>query len=650
MKEVLNSLDIYYLIPELKEAIVDGFIAKIYHIPEDTVILKIRSKGTYKNLVINCRKYLTITKFEFEKPRKPSAFCMSLRKYLNRSKITNVTQIDFERIVRISFQKGSKKYDMYIELIREGNILLVDSEGKIISLLRTRKLRDRTLAVGEEYRLPPSFSKVTPLSPPEDIEKAIKGVKAADISRIVGLGKVLTSEVLKRLGISEENTLDENAKDVVECIISLLKERKSPRIIFENGNATDVVPFQFKIYEGKREEVYETFTEAIDRFFTFNLLKVFEERKVEKLKAELEKLTLLRARQEEHLKRLLEKSSKCKRRAELIYQNLHVLTSLLNEIQKSKGVLDIEELQFKYPMLKNVNFKTKTVIVELNGESIELPMYEKPSLTANELYAKVKKYREKAERLRKVLDDFDARVETLKKGIKEIEDKTSTWKPKLVTTRKWYEKFRWTKIEDFMIVAGRDAYTNETLIKKYCGKHDIVLHADIHGSPFTLIKCDKDRTIPSNVLMEAALITACYSKAWKEGFSAIDVYWVKPNQVSKTPPSGQYLPRGSFMIRGKKNYIRGVQLRLCIGVKVENSFYKFVIGSEENVSRNSDIYFLLAPGNIDKKVVADKILSKCREKLGFKIDKAKLMELIPGSSRILKIGMRSVHLEHNSNT
>ncbi len=641
MKEVLNSLDIYYLIPELKEAIVDGFIAKIYHIPEDTVILKVRSKGTYKNLVINCRKYLTITKFEFEKPRKPSAFCMSLRKYLNRSKITNVTQIDFERIVRISFQRGSKKYDMYIELIREGNILLVDSEGKIISLLRTRKLRDRTLAVGEEYRLPPSFSKVTPLSPPKDIEKAIKGVKAADISRIVGLGKVLTSEVLKRLGISEENTLDENAKDVVECIISLLKERKSPRIVFENGNVADVVPFQFKIYEGKREEVYETFTEAIDRFFTFNLLKVSEERKVEKLKAELEKLTLLRARQEEHLKRLLEKSSKCKRRAELIYQNLHVLTSLLNEIQESKGALDIEELQFKYPMLKNVNFKTKTVIVELNGENIELPIHEKPSLTANELYAKVKKYREKAERLRKILDDFDAKIETLKKGIKEIEDKTSTWKPKLVTTRKWYEKFRWTKIEDFMIVAGRDAYTNETLIKKYCGKHDIVLHADIHGSPFTLIKCDKDRTIPSNVLMEAALITACYSKAWKEGFSAIDVYWVKPDQVSKTPPSGQYLPRGSFMIRGKKNYIRGVQLRLCIGVKVENSFYKFVIGSEENVSRNSDIYFLLVPGNIDKKVIADKILSKCREKLGFRIDKTKLMELIPGSSRILKIGMRS---------
>ncbi|HDM23778.1 hypothetical protein DRO02_01115 [archaeon] len=650
MKEVLNSLDIYYLVPELREAIVGGVVAKIYHIPEDTVILKVRSKGAYKNLVINCKKYLTITKFEFEKPKKPSAFCMSLRKYLNRSKITDITQVDFERIVRISFQRGSEKYDMYIELIREGNILLTDNEGKIISLLRVRRLRDRTLAVGEKYRLPPSFSNVTPLSPPKEIEVAVKGAKAADISRIVGLGKVLASEVLKRLGVSEKDLLDENARDVAECIASLLSERRSPRIIFEDDNMIDVVPFQFKIYEGKREEIYETFTEAIDRFFTFNMLKVSEKEKTEKLRAELEKLILLRVRQEEHLKRLLEKSSKYRRRAELIYQNIHMLTSLLNEIQECKDTSKIEELQLKYPVLKNVNFKTKTVLVELNGEYIELPIYEKPSLTANTLYDKVKKYREKAKRLRKVLEEFDARIEKLRKGVREIEDKARTWKPKLITARKWYEKFRWIIVDGFMIVAGRDAYTNEALIKKYCEKYDIVLHADIHGSPFTLIKCGRETTVPEAVLKEAALITACYSKAWREGFSAIDVYWVKPNQVSKAPPPGQYLPRGSFMIKGKKNYIRGVQLRLCIGVKVENSIYKFVIGSEENVSRNSDIYFLLVPGNLDKKIIADKILSKCHEKLGFKVDKTKLMELIPGPSRILKINVLPIRRVHDSNT
>ena len=32
-------------------------------------------------------------------------------------------------------------------------------------------------------------------------------------------------------------------------------------------------------------------------------------------------------------------------------------------------------------------------------------------------------------------------------------------------------------------------------------------------------------------------------------------WWVHANQVSKTAPSGEYLTTGSFMIRGKKNYL-----------------------------------------------------------------------------------------------
>lgn len=32
-------------------------------------------------------------------------------------------------------------------------------------------------------------------------------------------------------------------------------------------------------------------------------------------------------------------------------------------------------------------------------------------------------------------------------------------------------------------------------------------------------------------------------------------WWVYANQVSKTAPTGEYLTSGSFMIRGKKNFL-----------------------------------------------------------------------------------------------
>merc|ERR1712142_1462764 len=46
----------------------------------------------------------------------------------------------------------------------------------------------------------------------------------------------------------------------------------------------------------------------------------------------------------------------------------------------------------------------------------------------------------------------------------------------------------------------------------------------------------------------------CYSAAW-EARVVTSAWWVHHNQVSKTAPSGEYLTTGSFMIRGKKNYL-----------------------------------------------------------------------------------------------
>lgn len=42
-------------------------------------------------------------------------------------------------------------------------------------------------------------------------------------------------------------------------------------------------------------------------------------------------------------------------------------------------------------------------------------------------------------------------------------------------------------------------------------------------------------------------------------------WWVNSDQVSKTAPTGEYLTTGSFMIRGKKNYLPPCQLVMGLG-------------------------------------------------------------------------------------
>jgi len=145
----------------------------------------------------------------------------------------------------------------------------------------------------------------------------------------------------------------------------------------------------------------------------------------------------------------------------------------------------------------------------------------------------------------------------------------------------WFEKFFWcVSSENFLIVGGRDATQNEILVKRYLDTNDIYFHADIHGASSVVVKVptsyvqsyqaqfgtDKPLQLPQITLYEAAAFTTCHSNAWVNKTNNIRAYWVYSHQVSKTPPTGMYLEKGSFMIRGNKNYIEPQALQMGVAL------------------------------------------------------------------------------------
>jgi predicted ribosome quality control (RQC) complex YloA/Tae2 family protein len=121
--------------------------------------------------------------------------------------------------------------------------------------------------------------------------------------------------------------------------------------------------------------------------------------------------------------------------------------------------------------------------------------------------------------------------------------------------QEWYEKFRWFfSSEGFLVIGGRDATTNEIIIKKQTDKSDVVFHTDMAGSPFFVIKTE-GKEPGKDTLQEVADATLCFSRAWKLGLMTTPTFWVRPDQVSKEANPGEYMPKGAFMIRGKTNYI-----------------------------------------------------------------------------------------------
>ncbi|KAI0203382.1 fibronectin-binding protein A N-terminus-domain-containing protein [Astrocystis sublimbata] len=146
----------------------------------------------------------------------------------------------------------------------------------------------------------------------------------------------------------------------------------------------------------------------------------------------------------------------------------------------------------------------------------------------------------------------------LKKGLK-------TEKPTLQPIRRqmWFEKFLWFLSTDgYLVLGGKDLQQNELLYRKYLKKGDIYVHADLHGAASVIIKNiphDPDAPIPPSTLSQAGSLSVCSSSAW-DSKASMSAWWVTADQVSKAAPTGEFLPAGSFMVRGKKNFLPASQL------------------------------------------------------------------------------------------
>eukprot|EP00768_Dysnectes_brevis_P005548 gnl/Dysnectes_brevis/4052_a5307_783.p1 GENE.gnl/Dysnectes_brevis/4052_a5307_783~~gnl/Dysnectes_brevis/4052_a5307_783.p1 ORF type:complete len:1041 (-),score=287.83 gnl/Dysnectes_brevis/4052_a5307_783:69-3191(-) len=134
----------------------------------------------------------------------------------------------------------------------------------------------------------------------------------------------------------------------------------------------------------------------------------------------------------------------------------------------------------------------------------------------------------------------------------------------------WFERFRWFISSDgLLVLSGKDAQSNELLVRRVLEKNDLFLHADAHGAAVTLIKAPhgakEDWIPPQQTLLEAGCAAGSHSRAWDDG-SPCRSYFVRASQVSKSAPSGLSLPTGSFMVRGQRRYLPPQPLHLGAAV------------------------------------------------------------------------------------
>ncbi|CAH2006739.1 unnamed protein product [Acanthoscelides obtectus] len=189
-------------------------------------------------------------------------------------------------------------------------------------------------------------------------------------------------------------------------------------------------------------------------------------------------------------------------------------------------------------------------------------------------------------------------LESQSKALKNAEKKTKQTLKEVQTitninkARKtyWFEKFFWfISSENYLVIAGRDQQQNELIVKRYMKPNDVYVHADIHGASSVVIKNPSGQPVPPKTLNEAGTMAICYSVAW-DAKVVTNAYWVWGNQVTKTAPTGEYLSTGSFMIRGKKNFLPPSHLILGLGFlfRLEDGCVERHLGERKVLTQNEE--------------------------------------------------------------
>ncbi|NXH47246.1 NEMF factor, partial [Dicaeum eximium] len=244
---------------------------------------------------------------------------------------------------------------------------------------------------------------------------------------------------------------------------------------------------------------------------------------------------------------------------ELKLQTNHITMLLrnpyvLSEEEEEEDSADVEKEETEEPKGKKKKNKTK---------QLKKPQKNKPSLVDVDLnlsaYANAKKYydhkRHAAKKTQKTVEAaekaFKSAEKKTKQTLREVQTVTTIQKARKV----YWQKFLWfISSENYLVIAGRDQQQNELIVKRYLRPGDIYVHADLHGATSCVIKNPSGEPIPPRTLTEAGTMALCYSAAW-DARVVTSAWWVSHSQVSKTAPTGEYLTTGSFMIRGKKNFL-----------------------------------------------------------------------------------------------
>ena len=555
MKANMSGFDLRAIVGELSQ-FAGAYVKKSYMPHYEQIVLRINPKESnqFDLVIVRGSRVYTSTR-DRPMPMTPPPFAMVLRKFLKNARMTAVRQLGFDRVLALDFDTKFGQMHLYVEVFREGNVILVDQDGIIIQPLTHAKYSGRILKKGVEYQPPPAA-----LDPHDLDETALKDMfensdrdLVATLGGKANLGGTHANAVCESAGIAANSaTAEVDVGKIHQALQTLLaslttdakgylilkpdKEQSSANLQVLSDEQTDdakrdkfleqyaneASPTLLPAHDGKPRMEFATLCAAVDAWRGPHDAGALARREAEKLdiaspgrgfSTEVEKLERRKAQQEKALSGFTKKIEKQQLIGHTIQNNWSHVESLLSQIKEAvetNGWKDTQKMAKQIPWIVSMNGAERTFISILpddNGEpkglQAQLRLDDTVHQNAQYFFTTANRQKAKTKGAVEALEETNIQLKRAQK--KEVRAKESGRLSKVKRSKRlWFENHRWSMTTGgHLLVGGKDAKGNDAIVKKHLSGSDMYLHADIHGAPSCSLRATQgfviDENPPSNI-------------------------------------------------------------------------------------------------------------------------------------------------------
>ncbi len=370
MKRQLSSIDLHYLVKELRE-IEGSRIDKIYHPEKNVLVFSFYKTNAGKKLLkVNVGQSIFLAD-EKENYDELLGFGMLLRKHLDGYFLEGIEQIKPERILRLSFKVKEDRKHLYLEFFGKGNAILCDSHDVIINALEHHEFRERSVKPRLKYVYPVMGCNLFELEEnklTELLKNSKKDTLVISLATELGLGGLYSEEVCLLSNI-DKNTSQKDIDEkkitlILDSIKKIINKKISPSVVLDENNAViDFIPFDVRNYDNKGKKEFSSFSEAVSYFYS-----QFREVKETEFDRKISELSRIIEEQKQKIGELKKEEKELREKGELFYHNYNTIKDILDEINKASKKYSWKEIKEKlkgHKTVKEINEKEKKVVVEI---------------------------------------------------------------------------------------------------------------------------------------------------------------------------------------------------------------------------------------------------------------------------------------------